>query len=192
MSRNWAKYINQNKYSECQLITALNAYYCLTGKVYCKQDSREYEDLVDLVGARHGAAICVEKAYKILGIEIVWQGIDLSDFGDSIPLPVEYSVWSNGYGFHSTLIVDHVKKCNAYRITNFEKATSSDGWLLGKEMYKYECFCDKRNYDTYALFGLKGDKKNDNIKRRWKRDRKRFFNNYRLCYEEKCQEVGLL
>ena len=48
MKRSWNKYINKNKYSECQLITALNAYYYLTGKQYCKQDSKEYENLVDL------------------------------------------------------------------------------------------------------------------------------------------------
>ena len=191
MRRNWNKYINKNKYSECKLITALNAYYHLTGKQYCTQDSQVYEDLVDLVCARTGAAISIEKAYKLLGIEIVWQGFSLFESYKSIPLPMEYSVWANGYGFHSTLIVDYVKKCDAYRITNFSRVTSSDGWMFGKDMYKYESFCDIRDYDVYSLFGLKGDKSNNPLKRKWKIDRQKFYRNQRMCIAERCRKAGI-
>ena len=178
MSRNWDKYIHKNKYSECQLITALNAYYCLTGKQYCKQDSQEYEDLVDLVCARNGAAIQIKKVWDILGIETIWGGISLSDLGSEIRLPIEFSVWAKGWGFHSTLIVDYVKKCDAYRITNFKGETSIKGWVFGEDLYKSESFHFHREYESYRLFGLKGDKNNDTLKRRWKRNRKRFLEEF--------------
>lgn len=70
--RIWKNYINRQKYSECQIITALNAYYYLTGEVYCKQDSQEYDDLIYLCGARSGSAIGVEKnVHKKLGLKII-------------------------------------------------------------------------------------------------------------------------
>jgi len=189
MKRKWDKYINKNKYSECQLITALNAYYYLTGKQYCKQDSQEYEDLVDLIGARYGGAIGIEKAWKKLGVEVVWQGIGLGDFGTSIPLPIEFNVWAPGYGFHSTLMVDYVKKCDCYRITNFKRVTYSDGWIFGRDLYKYKNFCYTRDYEVYRLFGLKGDKKHLSLKRKSKRDMKKFFETYKKSYIEKCKEI---
>ncbi len=189
--RNWNKYINKNKYSECQLITSLNAYYYLTGKQYCKPDSQKYEDLVDLVCARVGAAIDIEKVNKILGIEIIWEGINLLHFGDNIPLPMEFSAWAKGYGFHSTLIVDYNKKCNAFRITNFGKKTSEDGWIFAEDLYKYEHFCFERDYETYQLYGLKGDKKNDAIKKEWKKDRNEWFKTYRRKYINKCKKLGI-
>jgi hypothetical protein len=196
MRRTWSKYINKNKYSECQLITALNAYYYLTGKQYCQQDSQEYEDLVDLVHARHGGAISIEKAWKKLGIEIVWEGISLWDFLDkdktpSLQLPIEFNIWSKGYGFHSTLIVDYNRKCDALRITNFKKETTSQGWIFREDVYKYQSFCDQLDYDTYRMFGLKGDKSNTSLKREWKKDKKKFFKVYRDRYIEKCKECGV-
>jgi len=69
--RKWSKYLNSQKYSECQIITALNAYYHLTGKVYCQQDSQEYEDLVDSCCARIGAAIGIEKIHRKLGLRTI-------------------------------------------------------------------------------------------------------------------------
>jgi len=204
MSRTWSKYINNNKYSECQLITALNAYYCLTGKVYCKQDSQEYEDLVDLVGARHGAAIDIEKAWKKLGIEIVWEGFSLLDLkmyahrqatktgGKSfLYLPIDFNNMSSRYRCHSTLIVDYEPRCDAYRITNFLKHTSPDGWIFGSDLYKYEDFIDIRDNDVYRLFGLKGDKKYKALTRHWQKSSKEWFKTYRDYYKTKCKELGI-
>ena len=91
----------------------------------------------------------------------------------------------------STLIVDYVKKCDVYRITNFKKETSADGWIFGEDLYKYECFCSQRDYDMFRLFGLKGDKKYSSLKRKWKKNRKDFFNAYRESYIEKCKELKI-
>lgn len=190
MRKVWSKYINKNKYSECQLITALNAYYYLTGKQYCKQDSQDYEDLVDLVKARHGAAICVEKAWKKFGIEIVWEGISLYDLFEkkTLRLPIEFNVWSKGYGFHSTLIVDYNTKCDALRITNFGRETNSQGWIFREDIYKYQSFCDQRDYEMFRVFALRGDKSTATLKREWKKKKKAFLKTYRELYIERCKE----
>lgn len=67
---NWNKYLHRNKTGEadCQLVTALNAYYYLTGKLYCSQDSKEYERLRKLAGVVAGPAIHIEKIHKELGM----------------------------------------------------------------------------------------------------------------------------
>jgi len=75
----WKPYINRQKCSECQLVTALNAYTYLHGRPYCEQDSDEYERLVDMVGARHGSAIHIERAWKLLGIWPVARYISFDD-----------------------------------------------------------------------------------------------------------------
>lgn len=69
--RTWMKYINRQLYSECALITALNAYYFLTGKQYCEMGDKTYEELVDLVMAREGAAIAPKKAWDVLEIKSI-------------------------------------------------------------------------------------------------------------------------
>jgi hypothetical protein len=189
LRRTWEKYINKNKYSECQLITALNAYYYLTGKQYCVQDSQTYEDLVDLVSARIGAAIRIEKVWNLLGLEVAWEGSGLYGFGNNLPLPIEYSVQTKDYGFHSTLIVDHVKKCDCYRITNFKWETSLGGWIFGEDLYKFESFCAQRDCNMFRLFVLKGDKRHANLKRKWKKDKREFLKNYKRFCTEKLREM---
>jgi len=152
--RDWNKYIHQNKYSECQLISALNAYYYLTGKCI-KQDSKKYENLVDLVKARNGSAIGIEKAWNKLGIKIVKESNSILDFvkNDTIQCPLEYNIWHKRYGFHSTLIVDHDSKIDVCRITNFKWIATLDGWMFREDMYQFEQAVTGRK--TYRLFGLK-------------------------------------
>ena len=158
------KYINENKYNECQLITALNAHHYLIGRLYCKQNSDKYEELVDLVKARHGAAIGIEKAWRKLGLKVLYQcrnAMDLVNFGSkkfgfknrTIPLPVELNIWHKRYGFHSTLIVDQCLKTGCYKITNFKWETSSDGWIFVEDLYKFVKTSIGGNW-CYRLFGL--------------------------------------
>lgn len=135
--RDWNKYHNKNKYSECQLITALNAKYYLTGE-YIDQNSNEYEELVDACGARYGGAICIEKVWEKLNIEVKDTYLYSLDWEKSSrPLPVEISVWHKAYGFHSVLAVDYEPKTNALRITNFKWATSLQGWIFDEDLFHY-------------------------------------------------------
>jgi hypothetical protein len=163
MAIEWDKIINKNKYSECQLITALNAYYMLTGK-YIEQDSDRYEELVDLVGARHGSAIKIKDAWDELGLVVLKEFNSLFDFttGDRkkpFPLPLEWSVWHKRYGFHSTLIISYEPKTDAVMVTNFDKVTTSFGWMFREDMYMYEQACGKK--PIFRLFGLKDENENN-------------------------------
>ncbi len=75
--RKWENYLNSQKYSECQLVTAINAYYFFTGKTI-KSDSDGYEKLVDLCGARHGTATCIEKVHRKLGLKAIGYSNNIS------------------------------------------------------------------------------------------------------------------
>lgn len=163
--RRWNMYLERQKYSECQLITALNAYYYLTGKVFCKQDSQEYEDLVDLCCARNGAAININKVHNKLGLVILEKHRFLSDFcldRKKLPLPIETSVWHRLTGFHSVCIVDYSVKCGAVRIANFRYETRN-GWMFIDDfkLFKNPCFSGDSGINSrglkwrFRLFGLK-------------------------------------
>ena len=157
MKRNWENYIQKNKYSECMLISTLNAYYYFTGKCI-KQDSKKYENFVDLCKGRHGSAFHIEKVRKKLGLKVLWEGISLLDlpkkmFHKKIPLPMEFCVWEKHYGFHSTLIVDHETKTDAYRIANFKWQTTLSGWIFVEDAAHFRS--NVSSIKPYRLFGLK-------------------------------------
>lgn len=62
--------INRNSnhekyYSDCQVVTAINAHYLLTGEII-KQGSERYNELCELAKACYGSAICIEKIWDIL------------------------------------------------------------------------------------------------------------------------------
>jgi len=186
--RSWRKYIHRNStQGDCQLVTALNAYYYLTGDVYCTKDSKEYNQLVDLTRCRYGSAIHIEKAYKRLGIEIVWSGISLLDImiDGEIALPIEWNTWSWEYGFHSTLIVD--QKGYNIRVTNFSKI-APDGWMPDRSAHLYGNFSIEADHKLFRLFGIKGDPWNEAIKRAWKKEEKRWFTMMRDQYNKKIKE----
>ena len=178
--RNWSKYLNGQKYSECQLITALNAYYYLTGKIYCKQDSQEYEDLVDSCCARIGAAIGIEKVHRKFGLKTIgyshylstdikndWftlkeierrkKGIYPKRFGKSesrkgrIELPIEITIWHKRIGYHSAIIIDHCLKTKCFRIANFKCGTSLEGWMFVEDLYQF--LNDMNKGWVFRLFG---------------------------------------
>ena len=154
MGRTWKKYLNKQKYSECQLVTAINACYYLTGKTI-EQDSDEYEELVDLVAARNGSAICIEKAYEKLGLKVLGQYRSIYSFEQiktrKIPLPMEVGIWHKKTGFHSILIVDHCLKTDCYRVANFRYQTSLEGWMFAEDLYQFER--DMNKGWIYRLFG---------------------------------------
>lgn len=161
-------FINSQKYADCQLITAVNCYMYLTGKVI-KGDSKQYESMVNLVGARHGGAISIEKAHKRLGIQIINHFHNDYDFHksrfregkvQSIPLPMEVSIYHKKYGKHSVAIVDYEPKTQCYRVPNFEYVTSLGQWIFKEDFEQYvidmEIFSDAKW--RYRLFGLKEKK----------------------------------
>ena len=174
--RNWNNYLNHQKYSECQLVTALNAHYYLTGNII-KQDTQEYEDLVDLCKARHGSAICIGKVYQKLGLTILEKHRFLYNFLYSykkdnlfkknvkrkkLPLPIEVSINHRLTGSHSILIVDHSVKCNAVRVTNFRYETRR-GWMFidDLELFEHRQFSGNNGINdkngkqwNFRLFGL--------------------------------------
>lgn len=161
MKIKWENYINKNLYSECQLITALNAYYYLTGKTYCKQNDKEYEKLVDLVCARNGSAINIERAHRRLKLKIIGKVSHWSLIGDvlkKIELPLEVSLWHKKTGYHSVLIVDYSSKVEAIQITNFRYETTNRGWFFLEDLYKFW-----RNSPGMhcRFFGLRGQNYNE-------------------------------
>lgn len=142
--RYWDKYLNSQKYSECQLVTAINAAYYLRNETV-NPTSKRYEKLVDLVGARHGAALrdLLPKAHKRLGVKpgrsyssFFWLKKDLRDRG-KLEAPTEIAVRSKNYGTHSVLIVDYEPKTDAVRIANFGLHTSISGWIFIEDLDLY-------------------------------------------------------
>lgn len=89
----------KQKYSACQLIAAINARIFFGGG-----DISEslFESLVDIVRCRYGGALQVRKAYNILGLEIEDGPIRVTWIERN--LPVELTIHSPHYGFHSVLV----------------------------------------------------------------------------------------
>lgn len=134
-NRDWRKFLNKQKYSECQLISAINAYYWLSGKTI-RQETKRYENLVDLVCARYGSAICINKAHRRFGLEIDKEHNHLFGIKSNM-LPMELNLWHKCYGFHSVLVVDCEAKSGAVRVTNFSKATSMYGWIFWEDLQHF-------------------------------------------------------
>ena len=68
--RDWNKYLHDQLEQECQLVSILNIYYYLTGKII-KQKSVRYKELMNLSGAIAGACIHVYEIFDLLGIKIL-------------------------------------------------------------------------------------------------------------------------
>lgn len=130
-------FITEQKYSECQLVTVINASYFL-GEPAIDIYSHEYERLVCLVGARHGSAISIDKAYDYLRLD--------SDFVESTyenlrkalnenKLPVEISVNTTTQGNHSVLAIQHkeIDKTHYYRILNLGDPYTDEGHWIEEE-----------------------------------------------------------
>lgn len=135
MIYNWDGYINSQRYFECQVISALNAYYYLTGEVI-EQFSEEYEYLVDLALARNGATISVEKVYDYLDIVVVDIHKALPKFAP-FPFPMDVSVWSKYTGYHSVLIIGKKEEGKLLQVTNFMWVTDEQGLIGYYDFRKY-------------------------------------------------------
>jgi hypothetical protein len=160
MTKSWEDYHNSQLYSECQLVSALNAAYHLTGNKV-EQGSEKYEHLVDLCKARNGSALDIESAHHELNI-ITRKTYDKSQLylvfeSASVDFPIEINLWHHKVGFHSALIVGSEKRCRAIRVTNFGVETTTDGWIFW-ERFQY-FIADYPNRDWSAR--LLGHKKRE-------------------------------
>ena len=173
-SRDWNKYIKSNwpGCGDCQMVSAANAYYFLTGKTI-DQNSSTYQKQIDLCGARHGAVINLSHFHKALGLKYTREGAyfirlgyDRLDKGGytlqatrlSFPLPLEARIWHKSYGFHSVLIVDWEPVTESVRVTNFAKETNDQGWIYMEDFQHYIKGWNRNKTSQERLLGfeLKG------------------------------------
>ena len=107
------KYRKQ-KYSSCQLISAINARIYL-GLSDITNDFFEY--LVNLVKCRYGGAINIEKSYPLLGLSSIDGKYNYEWIKKNLPIDIAYH--DKKRGFHSALIVEVknkvLKLINAYK-----------------------------------------------------------------------------
>jgi len=153
---NWETYLRQNHVEaggDCQLVTAINACYHLTGKIV-EQGSETYEELVDLTGCRHGAATEIRKAWEKLGIwedqrlrfweigrQHTLEKVDGPEEKNSVyryelkrDCFLEVSVRHKFFGGHSVAIVDYEPRTDCVRVTNFKHVTSTEGWIFWEDL----------------------------------------------------------
>ena len=127
-------YINSQKYSECQLVTVINAAIHL-GEEPVSPESEEYERLVDIGGARYGCAIRAEYVMDYLRVEAIntdpcWENLKrLLKKG----YPVEYGISHPGVGFHSVLVIACVdtdkRPKRQVRVANLPQGTDRHMWI---------------------------------------------------------------
>jgi hypothetical protein len=130
-SRKWENYIHRNKSDgDCQLVSAANAYYYLTGKII---DDKLYESLIDECGCRCGACINIKKAYDRIGL-YVKNSYNYFVSGNMKVLPLEINVWHKFFGYHSIIALDWESKTDAFRITNFRHVASASGWVFSEDL----------------------------------------------------------
>jgi len=129
------KFINEQKYSECQLVAILNAATSL-GEVPVDPNSEEYERLVDFIGARHGSAIRIHAAVNYLRLRMDSSKFDLSTIRRSIKkkVPLCVNVYDKKAGNHTVCIVDlkGKGKNTKLKIPNLSSATNQ--WIKWKDL----------------------------------------------------------
>ena len=124
---------NNQRYSECQLVSALNAASWLES-IESYPSNVEYEKLVDLCMAREGAAITIVSAYKQLNLEYfdvqpIWNNILLYVRKHNWPIGV--NIESKQYGFHNVLIIQtkYEDHCWWVQVPNLNFHTDDDMWI---------------------------------------------------------------
>ena len=126
------RYIHKQKYSECQLVSALNA-LIFFGKEICNIGSKEYEELVDIVCARYGSALRIKRAYKRLGLRYRKGLLGLKWIENNLPVAID--VWYKKLGWHQILIIK-VKKNMCYT-ANFKERKNKIMFDELKEMHNH-------------------------------------------------------
>ena len=145
--REWDRYTNRQDAMECQLVTALNAYYYLTGK-FVKRGSDRYDKLRKMCEELRGESIDdMSPGWRWLGIRpgthwdfppIVWkkrQGLLHNVFPSCLPL--EISVWYKRCRLHSVCAVEYEPRTKCLRVPNFQWVTSNEGWIFIEDLRHY-------------------------------------------------------
>ena len=148
MSRTWKGFQNTQNYIECQLVSALNAYYFLTGNEIAV-GSEGYEELVDLSGGRDMPCLCMSPVYERLGIKIKKTFDSPEEFMNNLVFPMEKTV--NVY-LHSVLIVDWEPHNKRLRVTNLG-TTDKEGWVSEETFFNSTKVKDDY-YGSYKLFEI--------------------------------------
>ncbi len=120
------KYIDTQKYCDCQLVSLINALIFFDKEIPGKE---RYEKLVDDTYCRHGGIIGIDIAYKELGL--IWEKAKFDIRWIRKNLPIELSVWHKKVGWHSVLIAD--VKGDRVRVANF----TGPKWWIWKDFKKY-------------------------------------------------------
>lgn len=138
------RYINNQRYFECQLVTAINAAVCLNEHPI-NPHSMEYERLVDLSMGRHGGSIEMGDIYRYLRIckiklKSTWENIKYHLEKHPNREPIEFHINHDEAGCHSVLAVEYNegKKYNYIRLANFKYEVTKDGWIKWDEFKKYK------------------------------------------------------
>lgn len=136
----WGNYIKRNstgkKYTaDCQLVTAVNAYYYHLGDTI-EQGSETYNELAELARCCYGSCIQIEKVWEELGI---WEDQRFSSYWDmrdhlTEDCYMELNVWHKFFGYHSVAIVDYIEKAECVRVINLKHVTSTDGWIFLEDL----------------------------------------------------------
>jgi hypothetical protein len=130
-------YVRKNqKGSDCQLVTALNASIYLHEERLIEPNSKEYLKLLEITGGNTGACINIEKSWKDLKIteKNRYNYIHSVDWND---LPLEIKTHDEHYGFHSSCCINYVSSCEAIQVINFEYNTTSKGWIFKPNLELY-------------------------------------------------------
>ena len=137
------KYRKQGNYASCQLVAAINAKIFLGGTDI---DKREFEELVDLTGCRHGSCIHVEKSYPILGIEYIDMDKRLNKLkwiGNNLPVEIAYR--DKKKGFHSALVVK-VDNDILHLVNSSQKSIKWNSIKFMHHIYNQKFRSFKRNF----------------------------------------------
>ena len=129
---NGIRYQDSQLYSECQLISVLNAAYFLGEKTVNKE---EYDRLIDMVGARYGSAISIERSYKYLRVEFIDIKPDIDMMRNAIGqgYPIGFGVWTQKHGLHSVTAIevehDNSRGYYKFRVPNLKPYTDKNMWI---------------------------------------------------------------
>lgn len=148
LNRSWDGFQNTQNYIECQLVSALNAYYYLTGDKI-EIGSEGYEELVDLTNGRNMPCLCMSPLYERLGLKIKKTFDSPKEFMNNLSFPMEKIVHG---ALHSVLIVDWEPENKRLRVTNFGR-TDKEGWISEEDFFRSTQIKDA-NYGSYKLFEL--------------------------------------
>ena len=143
----WKNIIKENTPGrpDCQMVSAINAYYILTGNII-ERSSERYEEYCRIARCMAGAALCIDEVYKDLGLKrttklrrLPWDHnnpkIKKSEYKKFLPL--EAHIWYKRTGFHSVLIFDFEPITDSVRVSGFQWGTNSLGWMYWEDFQHY-------------------------------------------------------